>query len=402
MSGALDGVRVLDLSRVLAGPWAGQNLADLGADVIKVERPGTGDDTRAWGPPWLQDEAGRPTAEAAYFLSCNRGKRSVTIDLTRPEGAALVRRLAADSHVLIENFKVGGLAKYGLDWPSLRALNPRLVYCSITGFGQTGPYRERAGYDVMIQAMGGLMAVTGTPEEPMKVGVALCDVLTGMYATVAVLAALRHAERTGAGQHIDMALLDVQVASLANQALIYLVTGQGPPRLGNAHPNIVPYQSFATADGHVIVAVGNDAQYRRFCEVLGQPELGTDPRYASNARRVENRAELVPRLAEALRARPSAHWLERLAAVGVPCGPINELDQVFADPQVEARGVRIELPHPSAGRVPLVASPLRLEATPPRYERPPPTLGQHTEEVLRERLGMTAAEIAALRASGVI
>jgi crotonobetainyl-CoA:carnitine CoA-transferase CaiB-like acyl-CoA transferase len=402
MSAALDGVRVLDLSRVLAGPWAGQNLADLGADVIKVERPGTGDDTRAWGPPWLCDEAGRPTAEAAYFLSCNRGKRSVTIDLTRPEGADLIRRLAADSHVVIENFKVGSLAKYGLDWPSLRALNPRLVYCSITGFGQTGPYRERAGYDVMIQAMGGLMAVTGTPEEPMKVGVALCDVLTGMYATVAVLAALRHAERTGEGQHIDIALLDVQVASLANQALIYLVTGEGPPRLGNAHPNIVPYQSFATADGHVIVAVGNDAQYRRFCEVLGRPELGTDPRYATNARRVENRAELVPRLAEALRARPSAYWLGRLAEVGVPCGPINELEQVFSDPQVQARGVRMELPHPTAGRVPLVASPMHLEATPPRYVRPPPTLGQHTEEVLCERLGLTLGEIDALRADGVV
>jgi crotonobetainyl-CoA:carnitine CoA-transferase CaiB-like acyl-CoA transferase len=394
MPSALEGVRVLDLSRVLAGPWAGQNLADLGADVIKVERPGAGDDTRAWGPPWLRDETGAPTAEAGYFLSCNRGKRSVTIDLTRPQGAELVRRLAARSQIVIENFKVGGLAKYGLDWPGLREVNPALVYCSITGFGQTGPYRDRAGYDVMIQATGGLMSVTGYPDEPMKVGVALCDVLTGMYATVAVLAALRHAERTGEGQHIDMALLDVQVASLANQAMIYLVTGENPPRLGNAHPNIVPYQSFATADGHVIVAVGNDAQYRRFCEVLGRPDLGTEPRYATNALRVEHRGELVPELAELMRQQPSAVWLDRLVAVGVPCGPINHLDAVFADPQVRARGLRLDLPHATAGRAPGVASP-------PVQERAPPILGQHTDEVLRE-LGLPAEEISGLRAEGVI
>jgi crotonobetainyl-CoA:carnitine CoA-transferase CaiB-like acyl-CoA transferase len=370
--------------------------------VVKIERPGTGDDTRGWGPPWLKDAEGRPTAEAAYYLSCNRGKRSVTIDLTKPEGAELVRRLAAQSHILLENFKVGGLAKYGLDWASLQRVNPRLVYCSITGFGQTGPYRDRAGYDFMIQAMGGLMAVTGTEAEPMKAGVALCDVLTGMYATVAVLAALRHAERTGDGQQIDLALLDVQVASLANQALNYLTTGRNPPRWGNAHPNIVPYQAFATADGHVIVAVGNDAQFRRFCAVAGSPELADEPRYRTNAGRVEARAELIPILAGLMRARPSAWWLVELEAVGVPCGPINELAEVFADAQVEARGLRLELPHPLAGTVPLVASPMRLEATPPSHDRPPPTLGQHTEEVLREWLGIEAGAIAALRAGGIV
>lgn len=400
--GPLAGVKVLDLSRILAGPWAGQNLADLGADVVKVERPGAGDDTRGWGPPWLKDAEGRPTGEAAYYLACNRGKRSVTIDLTRPEGAELVRRLAATSHILLENFKVGGLAKYGLDWPALRAVNPRLVYCSITGFGQDGPYRDRAGYDFMIQGMGGLMAVTGSADEPMKAGVALCDVLTGMYATVAVLAALRHAERSGEGQHVDMALLDVQVASLANQALNYLTTGRDPPRWGNAHPNIVPYQAFATADGHVIVAVGNDAQFRRFCAVAGRPELADEPRWQRNAGRVEGRAELVPILAGLMRARPSAWWLAELEAVGVPCGPINELDQVFADPQVRSRGLRLELPHPTAGSVPLVASPLRLSATPPDYPRPPPLLGEHTEEVLGEWLGLGADEIARLRGAGVL
>jgi crotonobetainyl-CoA:carnitine CoA-transferase CaiB-like acyl-CoA transferase len=400
--GALDGVRVLDLSRILAGPWAGQNLADLGADVIKVERPGTGDDTRGWGPPWLRDAQGAATSEAAYYLSCNRGKRSVTIDFTRPEGAELVRRLAADSQILLENFKVGGLAKHGLDWPAMREVNPRLIYCSITGFGQGGPYRDRAGYDFMIQAMGGLMAVTGSEAEPMKAGVALCDVLTGMYATVAVLAALRHAERTGEGQQIDMALLDVQVASLANQALNYLTTGRNPHRWGNAHPNIVPYQAFATADGHVIVAVGNDAQFRRFCAVAGRPELADEPRWQRNSGRVEHRAELIPILAGLMRARPSAWWLRELEAVGVPCGPINELAEVFADPQVQAREVRLELPHPAAGTVPLVASPLRLMTTPPTYDRPPPMLGEHTEEVLAERLGLASGEIRSLRERGVV
>ncbi len=402
MNGALDGVKVLDLSRILAGPWSAQNLADLGADVVKVERPGSGDDTRGWGPPWLKDAEGAPTVESAYFLCANRGKRSVTIDFTRPEGAELVRRLAADSHVLIENFKVGGLAKYGLDWPSLQKINPHLVYCSITGFGQDGPYRDRAGYDFMIQGMGGLMSVTGGEDEPMKAGVALCDVLTGMYATVAMLAALRHAERTGEGQRIDIALLDVQVATLANQALNYLSTGRNTRRWGNAHPNIVPYQAFATSDGHVILAVGNDAQFRRFCEVAGRPDMAALPRWRNNAGRVGDREALTALIAELFAARPSAFWLKELEAVGVPCGPINELSDVFADPQVQARGLRLDLPHPTAGTAPSVASPMRLSATPVAYDRAPPPLGSGTEDVLRERLGLADADLAGLREAGVI
>ncbi len=402
MTGALDGVRVLDLSRVLAGPWAAQNLADLGAEVVKVERPGTGDDTRGWGPPWLMDAEGRPTSESAYFLCANRGKRSVTIDFTRPEGAELIRRLAADSHIVIENFKVGGLAKYGLDWPSLRRVNPSLVYCSITGFGQDGPYRDRAGYDFMIQGMGGLMSVTGTEAEPMKAGVALCDVLTGMYATVAVLAALRHAERTGEGQQIDIALFDVQVATLANQALNFLATGRNTRRWGNAHPNIVPYQAFATADGHVILAVGNDAQFRRFCEVAGQPGMAADPRWRNNAARVADRENLTALIARLFMARPSAFWLRELEAVGVPCGPINELSEVFADPQAQARGLRVDLPHPLAGTAPGVASPMRLSATPVAHDRAPPTLGADTVEVLKARLALAEAEVERLRGSGIV
>ena len=402
MTAALAGIRVLDLSRVLAGPWAAQNLADLGAEVVKVERPGVGDDTRGWGPPWLKDGEGGATAESAYFLCANRGKRSVTIDFTKPEGADLVRHLAADSHIVIENFKVGGLKKYGLDWPCLREVNPRLVYCSITGFGQEGPYRDRAGYDFMIQGMGGLMSVTGEEAQPMKAGVALCDVLTGMYATVAMLAALRHAERTGEGQHIDVALLDVQVATLANQALNYLTTGSNPRRWGNAHPNIVPYQAFATADGHVILAVGNDAQFRRFCEVAARPDIAADPRWASNASRVGGREILTPIIAELFRTRPSAFWLRELAAVGVPCGPINELSQVFTDPHVQAKGLRLDLPHVTAGTAPGVASPMRLSATPVAYDRAPPTLGADTVEVLKARLALAEAELERLRGSGVV
>ena len=393
---------MLDLSRVLAGPWASQLLGDMGAEVIKIEKPGIGDDTRAWGPPWLEDGEGRSTGEAAYYLSTNRGKRSVTIDFTRPEGAELVRRLAAQSHILLENLKVGGLRKYGLDWSSLREINPRLVYCSITGFGQTGPYRERAGYDVLIQAMGGLMSVTGPPEEPIKAGVALCDLLTGMYATVGVLAALRHAEQTGQGQHIDLALLDVQVACLANQALNFLTTGVNPRRWGNAHPNLTPYQAFATADGFVIVAVGNDAQFRRFCETAGRPEVASDPRFGSNAARVENRPALIEIISGFMAERPSRFWLQALEAVGVPCGPINQLDAVFADPQVQARGIRMELDHPTGGRVPQVASPLHLSATPVTYDRPPPLLGEHTAEVLGESLGLPSAEIERLRRDGIV
>jgi crotonobetainyl-CoA:carnitine CoA-transferase CaiB-like acyl-CoA transferase len=406
-AGPLSHVRVLDLSRVLAGPWASQLLADLGAEVVKVERTGAGDDTRGWGPPFLRDGAGHDTPESAYFVSANRGKKSITLDLARPEGQEVVRRLAQVSDVLLENYKVGALARWGLDYASLAALNPRLVYCSITGFGQTGPYRDRAGYDFLIQAMGGLMSITGEPDGapgggPMKVGVAITDILTGMYATVAVLAALAHRDRTGRGQHADLALLDVQVAMLANQAGNYLVTGDAPRRLGNAHPSIVPYQAFATADGHLVLAVGNDGQFARFCEVASHPELARDPRFATNAARVRNRSDLVAILAGVLRRRPSREWLEELEKAGVPCGPINDLAEVFDDPQVRARGMRVEAPHPRAGTVPMVASPIRLSATPTREPTAPPLLGQHTSEVLRGLLGMSDAEIMALRSSGVI
>ncbi len=406
MTGPLAHVRVLDLSRVLAGPWAGQMLADLGAEVIKVERPGAGDDTRGWGPPFLKDEAGADTSEAAYYLSANRGKRSVTIDFTRPEGQELVRKLAADADVVIENFKVGGLKKYGLDYASLKAVNPSLVYCSITGFGQDGPYAHRAGYDFMIQGMGGLMSLTGAPDgapggEPMKVGVAITDIFTGMYATSAILAALSYKERTGEGQHIDMALLDVQVATLANQAMNYLAGGTVPKRLGNAHPNIVPYQAFQTADGYIILAVGNDGQFARFCAVAGQPELAQDARYATNRARVQNRDVLVPQIADLIRARPSAFWLESLEAAGVPCGPINTLDQVFADPQVVHRGLKVSVPHPTAGHVDLVASPMKFSATPVTYDRAPPTLGQDTDAVL-QGLGLDADAVERLRQSGIV
>jgi len=404
--GALGHLRVLDLSRVLAGPWASQVLADLGADVVKVERPGAGDDTRRWGPPWLRDARGEETGESAYFLSANRGKRSVTIDLARPEGQALVRRLAARADVLLENFRVDGLEQYGLGYAALAALNPRLVYCSITGFGQTGPYRHRAGYDFLLQAMGGLMSVTGAPDGapgggPMKVGVAVTDVLTGMYAATAVLAALAHRERSGLGQHVDLSLLDVQVAMLANQAQSYLTTGEAPGRLGNAHPSIVPYQAFAAADGHLVLAVGNDGQFARLCGVLGRPALATDPRFATNTARVEHRGELLALLEPALVARPAAAWITALEAAGVPCGPINDLRQVFDDPQVRHRGIRQEVDHPSAGRAALVASPIRLSRTPVEPPSAPPTLGQHTDEVLAE-LGLAEAEVRSLRDAAVI
>ncbi len=395
MAGPLAHIRVLDLSRVLAGPWAGQLLADLGAEVIKVERPGAGDDTRAWGPPYLDG-----TGESAYFLSANRGKKSVTIDMAAPEGQALIRDLAARSDVVLENFKVGGLAKYGLDYASLREVNPRLVYCSITGFGQDGPYAHRAGYDFMIQGMGGLMSLTGQPDgAPVKVGVAIADLFTGMYASNAVLAALAHRDRTGEGQHIDLALLDCQVAMLANQAMNYLTTGAAPSRLGNAHPNIVPYQAFATADGHIILAVGNDAQYARFCKVAGVAE---DERFRTNAQRVGGRAELVPMLEDVLATRTSADWLAALEAVGVPCGPINTLDQVFADPQVQHRGLRQTLPHPTGGTVEQVACPIRYSGTPLDKATAPPTLGQHTGAVLGEVLGVDADRLEVLRKAGVV
>lgn len=407
MSGALSHIRVLDLSRVLAGPWCGQILGDLGAEVIKVEKPGAGDDTRHWGPPYIKDAEGNDSREAAYFQSANRNKQSLTLDFTQPEGQRLVRELVAQCDVLLENFKVGGLAAYGLDYASLKAINPKLIYCSITGFGQTGPYAKRAGYDFMIQGLGGLMSLTGHPEGeegagPMKVGVALTDILTGLYATVGVLAALNQREQSGIGQHIDVALLDVQVACLANQAMNYLTTGVSPKRLGNAHPNIVPYQDFPSADGNFILAVGNDGQFRKFCEVAGIAGLADDPRYATNKARVANRAELIPQLRQATVFKTTAQWIALLEAAGVPCGPINDLQQVFADSQVQSRGLSFDLPNALGGRTPQVASPLRLSDTPVAYHSAPPLLGQHTDALLQRVLGMSEGQIAALREAGVI
>ena len=407
MSGALSHIRVLDLSRVLAGPWCGQILGDLGAEVIKVEKPGAGDDTRHWGPPYIKDAEGNDSREAAYFQSANRNKQSLTLDFTQPEGQRLVRELVAQCDVLLENFKVGGLAAYGLDYASLKAINPKLIYCSITGFGQTGPYAKRAGYDFMIQGLGGLMSLTGRPEGeegagPMKVGVALTDILTGLYATVGVLAALNQREQSGIGQHIDVALLDVQVACLANQAMNYLTTNVSPKRLGNAHPNIVPYQDFPSADGNFILAVGNDGQFRKFCEVAGIAGLADDPRYATNKARVANRAELIPQLRQATVFKTTAQWIALLEAAGVPCGPINDLQQVFADPQVQSRGLSFDLPNALGSRTPQVASPLRLSDTPVAYHSAPPLLGQHTDALLQGVLGMSEGQITALREAGVI
>lgn len=405
--GALSHLRVLDLSRVLAGPWAGQILADLGAEVIKIERPGNGDDTRAWGPPFLKDSRGENTSEAAYYLSANRNKQSVTIDFTQTEGQKLVRELAAKSDIVIENFKVGGLKAYGLDYESLQLENPRLIYCSITGFGQTGPYAKRAGYDFMIQGLGGLMSLTGLAEGedgagPVKVGVALTDILTGLYSTSAILAALAHRDQGGPGQHIDMALLDVQVACLANQAMNYLTTGVSPRRLGNAHPNIVPYQDFPTADGDFILTVGNDSQFRKFAEVAGHPQWTDDPRFSTNKQRVAHRAELIPLIRQATVFKTTAEWVAALEIAGVPCGPINDVAQVFADPQVQFRGLKVELPHALGGSVPQVASPIRLSATPVEYRRAPPLLGEHTLEVLTGVLGLSDTDVTTLREAGVL
>ena len=400
---ALTGIRVLDLSRVLAGPWATQMLGDLGADIIKIEKPGAGDDTRGWGPPWLADGEGRETRESAYFLAANRNKRSVTIDMAKPEGQALIRRLAQTSDVLVENFKVGGLKRYGLDHESLAALNPRLVYCSITGFGQDGPEAGRAGYDFMIQGMSGLMSVTGSPEsEPQKIGVALVDVLTGLHAAIAVLAALQQRQRTGRGQHVDLALFDVAMASLANQALNFLVGGTAPRRLGNAHPNIVPYQAFETADGHLILAVGNDAQFARFCRIADLPEVAGDERFLTTAGLVAHREVLIPRVAAALKRQTTGEWLAMLDTAGIPAGPINTIAQAFAEPQALARGLALNLPHVLGGVAPGVRSPLRLSDSPLDAPQPPPTLGQHTDAVLAEVLGLTAEERARLRDAGVL
>ena len=397
----LTGIRVLDLTRVLAGPWCTQNLADLGAEVIKIERPGSGDDTRAWGPPYLKNEAGENTSEAAYYLSANRNKFSVALDIASERGAALVRELALQSDILVENFKVGGLRKYGLDYDSLKEVNPRLIYCSITGFGQTGPYASRPGYDFMIQGMGGLMSITGERDDlpgggPQKAGVAVADLMTGMYSTVGILAALHERNRSGLGQHIDMALLDCQVAMLANQNLNYMTSGVAPKRAGNAHQNLVPYQVFAAADGHLIVAVGNDSQFRNYCRVIGLPELADDPRFAINPQRVRNREVLVPLLAERMASGARDTWLTELERAGVPAGPINTVDQVYEDPHVLARQMKRELPHPLGGTVPVAASPLKLSGSPVQYHRAPPVLGEHTRQVLSGMLGLSDDEIDAL------
>lgn len=407
MPSALSHIRVLDLSRILAGPWASQMLADLGADVIKVERPKVGDDTRQWGPPWLTDSDGCATDESAYFTCANRGKRSMTVDITTADGQAIIRDLVAKSDVLLENYKVDGLKKYGLDYQSLKSINPQLIYCSITGFGQTGPLKHRAGYDFMIQAMGGLMSVTGQPEGqpgagPQKVGVALADIMTGLYASNACMAALIRREHSGVGQHIDLALLDVQVATLANQASNYLASDTVPKRLGNAHPNIVPYQSFATADGHFILAVGNDSQFARLAELLGHREWASDGLYRSNAQRVSSRFELIPLLEPCFKLYSTEHWIDALEKVGVPCGPINSIDQVFANEQVIARGMQQRVAHATAGEVGLVANPIKLSESPIVEAKAPPMLGEHTIEILQDVLSLDAAECERLTSKGIV
>lgn len=387
---ALGGIKVLDLSRILAGPSAAQLLGDLGADVIKVEKPREGDDTRKWGPPYVMGASGQETEESAYYLSANRNKRSIAIDITSASGQELVHELIAKADVLIENYKVDGLSKYGLAYQQIKARYPGLIYCSVTGFGQTGPYAARPGYDFLIQGMGGIMSLTGEPEgEPMKVGVGIADVMTGMYAAVGILSALRHRDRTGEGQHIDISLLDTQIAWLVNAGTNFLADRQLPDRLGNGHPNIVPYQVFSSADAPLILAVGNDAQFRRFCEVAGVTHLAFDDRYASNPARVRNRAALCELIDNALRKRPRAHWLRELDAVGVPCGPVNNLQDVFADPHVQARGAELRMPCEWAaeGEVRLLANPLRMSATPPSYRRPPPRLNEHEAEILSDWLG---------------
>ena len=406
MTRPLSHIRVLDLTRVLAGPWAAQNLADLGAEVIKIERPGAGDDTRAWGPPWLRDRDGKETRESAYFLSVNRGKKSVTLDLSKPAGQCIARELAAKSDVVIENYKVGTLSRYGLGYEDLRAINPGIVYCSVTGFGQDGPFAAQPGYDFIFQGIGGLMSITGERDDqpgggPQKVGIAITDVLTGMYASLAITAALTHRQLSGAGQFIDMALLDTIVAFGSNQILNYWCSGAVPPRYGNAHANIVPYEVFPTSDGHLVLAVGNDSQYAAFCKVAGRPELIEDARFRTNPDRVKHRDILVPIVRELMRTRTRQAWIEALESAGVPCGPINDYAEVFQNEQVRHRGLRVDIPHP-LGTVPTVASPMRFSATPVQYEVPPPMLGQHTREVLNAVLGMSDAEIDALRAQGIV
>ena len=407
MKGALSHLRVVDLSRVLAGPWASQILADMGADVIKIERPGSGDDTRGWGPPFLKDEAGNDTTEAAYYLGANRGKKSLTLNIAAPEAQEIIRHLVKDADVFIENYKVGDMARYGLSYQDLKQINPRIVYCSITGFGQTGPMAEIAGYDFIVQGLGGLMSITGERDDlpgggPQKVGVAVADIMTGLYSTIAILAAIEHRHSSGEGQYIDMALLDVQVATIANMNMNYLCSGKVPGRQGNAHANIVPYQVFNAADGELILAVGNDTQFAKLCAVLGCPEIAGDERYAKNANRVRHRDALLPLLKQRLVTRSVAQWVDVLQPEGIPCGPVNSLAQTFANPQVIHRQMRVDLPHPLAGSVPSVANPIKFSGTPIQYGDAPPTLGQHSDQVLKEYVGLSDAEIEALKAKRII
>jgi len=407
MSGPLKGLRVLDMTRILAGPWAGQTFADLGAEVIKIERPDAGDDTRSWGPPFLPGKDGEETGDAAYYLSANRGKASVCVNMASEEGQALIRTLAKDCDILLENYKVGGLAKYGLDYESLREENPGLIYCSITGFGQTGPYKQRAGYDFMIQGMGGIMSVTGQPDgtpgaEPMKCGVAFSDLFTSLYSVIGILAALHSRTETGRGQHVDMALLDSQVAVLANQALNYLVSGVAPTRLGNAHPNIVPYQAFPTKDGFMILAIGSNRQLTAFCATAGLDGVDQDPRFATHRARVENRDLLAAIIADVLETRTTEDWVTLLEPHAVPCGPIATIDEVFANPQVLARGLAIEQQRPDGQRIPGVANPIRLSETPIEYDKAAPALGQDTRDVMRRLAGLDDAEIDRLIEAGVL
>ena len=407
MPGPLSHIRVLDLSRVLAGPWAGQNLADMGAEVIKVERPDKGDDSRAFGPPWLKDQEGKPTSEASYFLAANRGKKSITANLSNPEAQAMLRELAKSCDVVIENYKFGDLARYGLGYEDMKAVNPKIIYCSVTGFGQTGPWRERPGYDFMAQGMSGLMSVTGEPDGtpgagPMRVGIPIIDILTGMYASIAICAALAHRAQTGVGQHLDLALLDTSMAFLSIQGMTYLTTGEAPGRIGNTHPSIVPYQVFPTKDGSVILACGNDNLFSKFCEAAGCKQLVTDERFAKNAGRVQNRAVLVPMLNDVFAQKTTKEWVAILEEAGVPNGPINSIAEAFEEEQVKARGVKFDLPHPKGGTVPMISSPMKFSATPLVQETAPPTLGQHTEAVLSGILGLNAAGIAKLREAGAI
>ncbi|MGE0557700.1 MAG: CaiB/BaiF CoA transferase family protein [Burkholderiales bacterium] len=407
MAGPLSHIRVLDLSRVLAGPWTAQNLADLGAEVIKVERPGKGDDSRSYAPPFLKDDQGRETKEGAYFCAANRGKKSITVNLSKPEGQQLVRELAKGVDVLVENYKVGDLARYGLGYEDLAKLNPGLIYCSVTGFGQTGPYKDRPGYDFMAQGMGGLMSITGEADGvpgggPQRVGIPIIDMTTGMYATIAICAALANRAVTGKGQWIDVALLDSCVAFLANQAMNYFATGESPTRIGNAHPNIVPYQTFKTSDGAIILACGNDNLFNKFCDAADCSHLPKDARFATNAERVKNRVEITRLLNEVFEKRTTKAWVKLLDDAGVANGPINTIKEVFEEPQVIARGMKIELPHAAAGKVPLVASPMKFSGTPLKHDIPPPVVGQHTDEILRSVLGKTDAEIAALKATGAV